>query len=132
MPADSPLRAHSPLRADSPLRAGRPKSAAKRGAILETAQKRFTHEPQDRVSLEAIAIDAGVSKATICSHFPNKDALFIAAISAGCEAIFARANSAADSGPVEDALFQLGRDVLEMIFDPEMDRPHAVILLGNL
>lgn len=110
--------------------AGRPKSAAKRDAIIDAARRQFTREPFERVSLDAVAAEAGVSKVTIYSHFPNKEALFIAAIGAGCATVFDRvdleAGAAADS--LDETLTQLGLDFLEMIFDPEVDRLHAVIL----
>jgi TetR/AcrR family transcriptional repressor of mexJK operon len=115
--------------ADPAHRPGRPKSAARRDAILEAAQACFTQEAYDRVSLDAVAERAGVSKVTIYSHFPNKEALFIAALSAGCEEVFAQVHLDADqAGPVEDVLFRLGVDFLAMIFEPQADRLHAVIL----
>jgi TetR/AcrR family transcriptional repressor of mexJK operon len=111
--------------------AGRPKSAAKRDAIIDAARRQFTREPFERVSLDAVAAEAGVSKVTIYSHFPNKEALFIAAIGAGCSAVFDRVNiemGAGDAVALDETLTQLGLDFLEMIFDPEVDRLHAVIL----
>lgn len=111
--------------------AGRPKSAAKRDAIIDAARRQFTREPFERVSLDAIAAEAGVSKVTIYSHFPNKEALFIAAIGAGCSTVFDRVNletGAGDPGALDDTLTQLGLDFLDMIFDPDVDRLHAVIL----
>jgi TetR/AcrR family transcriptional repressor of mexJK operon len=114
---------------DPAQRPGRPKSAARRDAILEAAQKCFTQEAYDRVSLDAVAEMAGVSKVTIYSHFPNKEALFVAALSAGCEEVFARVHLDADTaGPIEEVLYHLGCEFLEMIFAPDAERLHAVIL----
>lgn len=110
---------------------GRPKSAAKREAIIDAARQLFTREPFERVSLNAVAAEAGVSKVTIYSHFPNKEAVFIAAISAGCAAVFDRVDlqaGAATDASLEDTLIQLGCDFLAMVFDPEVVRLHAVIL----
>lgn len=110
-------------------RAGRTKNPAKHDAIIAAAQRRFTQEPYDRVSLDDIAVDADVSKVTIYSHFPNKEALFVAAISKSCEAVFSKVDlSAPDSGPIDEVLYQLGCDFLAMIFDPDVERLHAVIL----
>lgn len=115
--------------ADPAPRSGRPKSPAKRDAIITAARHRFTQESYGRVSLDVIAADAGVSKVTIYSNFPNKEALFIAAVSTGCEEVFGRVDlNAPDHGPIEDVLFQLGCDFVAMIFDPEVERLHAVIL----
>jgi TetR/AcrR family transcriptional regulator, mexJK operon transcriptional repressor len=117
---------------DTHPRPGRPKSSAKRSAIVAAAQRRFTQEPYDRVSLDEIAADADVSKVTIYAHFPNKEALFVAAISASCEAVFENVDiSAPVSGPVDDVLYRLGCDFLGMIFDPGIDRLHAVIVTAG-
>lgn len=111
------------------LRQGRPKSAAKRDAILDAAKRLFTQEAYERVSLDAVAAEAGVSKVTIYSHFQSKEALFVAAISAGCDQVFAAVQiAAASKGRLEDILFQLGRDFMRMISDPEVDALHGVML----
>lgn len=110
-------------------RTGRPKSAARREAILAAAQSCFTQDSYDRVSLDTVAEMAGVSKVTIYSHFPNKEALFVAALSAGCEEVFSRLQLDADAaGPIEEVLYRLGCDFLAMIFAPEAERLHAVVL----
>lgn len=123
------MSAPDPSHRDPNHRAGRPKSAAKRDAIIAAAQNRFIQDSYDRVSLDVIAADAGVSKVTIYSHFPNKDALFIAAVSAGCSEVFGRVDlNTADTGAIDEVLYQLGCDFLSMIFDPQVERLHAVIL----
>lgn len=110
-------------------RAGRPKNPAKHDAIIAAAQRRFTQEPYDRVSLDDIAVDADVSKVTIYSHFPNKEALFVAAISKSCEAVFGKVDlNALESGSLDDVLYRLGCEFLAMIFDPDVERLHAIIL----
>lgn len=110
-------------------RGGRPKDPAKYEAIIAAAQRRFTQEPYDRVSMDDIAVDADVSKVTIYSHFPNKDALFVAAISKSCESVFGKIDlSAPESEPIDSVLYQLGCDFLAMICDPDIDRLHAVIM----
>lgn len=120
-----------PLSAPAPFssRSGRPRSETKREAVIAAARRLFTQETFDRVSVDAVAAAAGVSKVTIYSHFPNKEALFVAAISASCDNVFAKVDlGAGDVGPIEDVLFRLGCEFLAMIFDPEVDRLHAVIL----
>jgi TetR/AcrR family transcriptional repressor of mexJK operon len=113
----------------STARRGRPKSAEKHEAIVAAARTLFTQESYERVSLDAVAAAAGVSKVTIYSHFPDKEALFIAAIGAGCDDVFGRVDlDAEDAGPIEHVLCELGCDFLAMIFDPEIERLHATIL----
>lgn len=110
-------------------RTGRPKRETKREAVITAARRLFTQESFDRVSVDAVAAAADVSKATIYAYFPNKEALFIAAISAGCDEVFARIDlNAGAAGPLAEVLFRLGCEFLAMIFDPEVDRLHAVII----
>jgi len=90
----------------------------------------FTGQPFDRVSVEAIATEAGVSKVTVYSHFPGgKEEVFVAAISAGCAGLFDGAFVAIDSGAdLEAALAQLGADFVAMITSDEVAALHAVML----
>ena len=74
--ADAPIRHASP---------GRPKDLAKGAAILEAAKRMFTLHGYERVSMDQIAAEAGVSKLTVYSHFGDKDALFAAAVKSHCE-----------------------------------------------
>lgn len=109
---------------------GRPKDDVKRTAIVEAARRLFMGQPFDRVSVDAIAADAGVSKVTVYSHFPGgKEEVFVAAISAGCAALFEGAFVAIDSGgDLEAALAQLGEDFVNMITSDDVAALHAVML----
>lgn len=64
---------------------GRPKDLAKRKAILEAAKDLFPRCGYDRISMDVIAAEAGVSKLTVYSHFKDKNTLFAAAVKARCE-----------------------------------------------
>ena len=61
---------------------GRPKDQEKRTAILVAARELFLSEGFALVSMDAIAERAGVSKATVYSHFADKNFLFRAVLSA--------------------------------------------------
>jgi AcrR family transcriptional regulator len=52
--------------------AGRPRSTAADDAILRASAKMFFQQAFNDVSMESIAIEAGVSKATLYRRFPNK------------------------------------------------------------
>ncbi|MEM9908489.1 MAG: TetR/AcrR family transcriptional regulator [Cyanobacteria bacterium P01_D01_bin.44] len=68
--------------ADKPLakRADRKKLSAKTEAILDGAMQEFLAHGYTATSMDRIAIAAGVSKATIYSHFRDKADLFAAII----------------------------------------------------
>lgn len=74
-------------KAGKPIREG---SATKRRAILEAARALFVREGVDRVSMDAVAAAARVSKATVYEYFGDKQRLFraiLADASASLEAI---------------------------------------------
>jgi AcrR family transcriptional regulator len=50
-------------------------SASTRDAILDAAARIVTEQGASRMTLEAVAEEAGVSKGGLLYHFPNKDAL---------------------------------------------------------
>ena len=68
-----------------PAGPGRPKDPGKRAAILDAAKRMFVSHGFERVSMDQIAAEAGVSKLTVYSHFGDKDRLFAEAVRAHCE-----------------------------------------------
>lgn len=59
------------------------KRKQKREDIITTAEKLFFFEGYDDVSMNDIAKDAGMSKATLYLYFDNKDSLFFAVVLRG-------------------------------------------------
>lgn len=53
------------------------KRDAKRQAILDTAYRLFREQGFDKTSMAQITAEVGGSKATIYSHFPSKEELFV-------------------------------------------------------
>ena len=53
------------------------KSNIKRQAILETAYRLFRTQGFDKTSMTEITTQVGGSKATVYSHFPSKEELFV-------------------------------------------------------
>jgi len=68
------------------------KGVRTRAALIEAAIGRFASEGFQRVSLTDIARDVGVSPTAVYRYFPDKEALFEAAVDADAEALvtFAR------------------------------------------
>jgi AcrR family transcriptional regulator len=67
-------------RAVEPARRGRPRSERARKAILDAAGELLLQYGLDSVGMDAIAMQAGVSKATIYRWWPTKEALALDAI----------------------------------------------------
>jgi AcrR family transcriptional regulator len=61
------------------------KSDAKRQAILDTAYRLFRTQGFDRTSVSEITTLVGGSKATIYSHFPSKEELFVECMTGAAE-----------------------------------------------
>jgi TetR/AcrR family transcriptional repressor of mexJK operon len=97
-------------------------AAAKRQQILAGARQVFGEVGFERASVDLIALRAGVSKATVYSHFGDKKRLFVAcileesdAMRAGLEACLASGRS---SGDVEDVLQAIGEKVMAVFLSP--------------
>lgn len=61
------------------------KRDAKRQAILDTAYRLFRTQGFDRTSVSQITAEVGGSKATIYSHFPSKEELFVECMTVAAE-----------------------------------------------
>ena len=65
-----------------------PRSKAKREQIIEAAQALFLRDGYSRTSMEAIRVEAGVSKPTLYNHFDSKENLFIGIVEHSADQIF--------------------------------------------
>jgi TetR/AcrR family transcriptional regulator, mexJK operon transcriptional repressor len=63
---------------------GRSKSEEKRQKILNAAADLFLSHGFENTSMDQVAVDAGVSKQTVYSHFGNKEELFSSIIEYKC------------------------------------------------
>lgn len=61
------------------------KRDAKRQAILDTAYRLFLTQGFDKTSVAQITAEVGGSKATIYSHFPSKEVLFVECMTAAVD-----------------------------------------------
>jgi TetR/AcrR family transcriptional repressor of mexJK operon len=98
-------------------------------SILAAAKRTFLAGGFGAVSMDTIAREAGVSKATVYSHFANKEELFGAVIGRECGLYFARF-SAGELDPVNvrASLSVLGRRYLELVLAPDAIALHRIIL----
>ena len=88
----------------------------KRDAILHAGVRVFMEQGFESASMDEVARIAGVSKATIYSHFDGKQDLFGAIIMGRCEAMIPIIEAAAlgDQPPAE-ALRTIGRQFLDLL-----------------
>ncbi|QXT39918.1 TetR/AcrR family transcriptional regulator [Gymnodinialimonas ceratoperidinii] len=63
-----------------------PKKGRKYDQVIEGARAVFMREGFEGASVDEIARDAGVSKATLYSYFPDKQRLFLEVLKQGCTA----------------------------------------------
>jgi TetR/AcrR family transcriptional repressor of mexJK operon len=103
--------------------------AGKAESILAAAKRTFLASGFGAVSMDTIAREAGVSKATVYAHFAGKEELFGAVIGRECGLYFARF-SAGELDPVNvrASLTVLGRRYLELVLSPDAIALHRIIL----
>lgn len=118
--SDNPVNTNSP---------GRPKDMAKRQAILEAAKKRFLSSGYASTSMDAVALDAGVSKLTVYSHFTDKETLFTAAVVAKCEEQLPVMFFELPQGmPVETVLLNIARGFHRLVNSEESVNLHRLMM----
>jgi len=98
-------------------------------AILDAAGELFLAQGFAAVSMDAVARQAGVSKATVYAYFPGKDALFAAMVAERCDRMAADASALAghDDAPTP-ALRRLGKAMLGCLVAPPTIAMHRVVL----
>ena len=107
---------------------GRPKDPGKRAAILAAAKRMFVSEGFERVSMDQIAAEAGVSKLTVYSHFGDKESLFAEAVRAHCEEGMPTDLFVAEPNtPVRERLLAIGNAFFSMIMTPEAIAGHRIL-----
>jgi TetR/AcrR family transcriptional regulator, mexJK operon transcriptional repressor len=104
-------------------------AASKAESILAAAKRTFLQSGFGAVSMDAIAREAGVSKATVYAHFAGKEELFGAVIERECEHYLA-GFSAGELDPVDvrASLTTLGCRFLDLLLSPDAIALHRIIL----
>jgi len=96
------------------------KSDRKRQDILDIALRLFQTQGFDKTSVSEITAAVGGSKATIYSHFPSKEELFVECMMAAAENYMAGTLKHLDASTADPAiaLFDFGRSFLNFICSP--------------
>lgn len=107
-----------------------PRSAAKRAAILDAAQRCFCEQGYAATSMDMVAASAGVSKATIYAHFAGKDDLFGAIICRRCDdQVEGLGRIRMDAGgDGRAALTAIARALMDLFLAPEVMAIYRVVV----
>jgi AcrR family transcriptional regulator len=131
--ADAAATAARPLRADGAAAAARPlraDAARNRENVLRAARDAFA-ESGYGAPLDEIAARAGVGPGTVYRHFPTKEALFEAVVTARVQDLVADARARADASDPGEAFFGfLARIAAESA--AKRDLPDAISIAGSL
>lgn len=102
---------------------------SKPAQILEAAARLFLQDGFGAVSMDAVAKEAGVSKATLYAHFESKDRLFSALVKLECAQLF---SDGVDQGlenlsPAE-GLTLIGRHFVGLLMSPKALAGHRIVV----
>lgn len=112
---------------------GRPKDIGKRADILVAASALFRAGGFHGTSMDALAQQAGVSKATLYSHFVDKAALYRALIEAKMADYQVNDLTERVCGDINGDLTMIARQMLNLIYDEEsLDMLRMVIAEGKI
>jgi TetR/AcrR family transcriptional repressor of mexJK operon len=104
-------------------------TSPKRAAILAAGARLFMGVGYASVSMDAVAKEAGVSKATVYAHFASKEALFGAIVGDRCAAIAAQAEEmASHSASTDSALREVGRLWMRFLLHPDSMAMHRTVI----
>jgi TetR/AcrR family transcriptional repressor of mexJK operon len=96
-------------------------SGAKRRAVIDAARDLFVTQGVDRVSMDAVASKARVSKATVYSYFGDKQRLFRAILADAAESLEAFAQKVISAHLGEDAQIATLADLEEALTNAAID-----------
>lgn len=102
------------------IRRPRRDTQRKINSILSAATRLFLRDGYTATSMDAVALEAGVSKRTVYGHFGSKDELFASIIREMCAEILpsATATPARSDDDVEDILTRMGTVFLSSVYTP--------------
>jgi TetR/AcrR family transcriptional regulator, mexJK operon transcriptional repressor len=103
-----------------PQRSGRPKDIAKREAIIKAARDLFATQPFDQVTMEAVALRAGVSKMTVYSHFHDKETLFETIVLATSDQMISALVAPESGGGLRERLIAMGTVILGVLLGSDI------------
>lgn len=114
---------------NSQARRGRPVNEALGQTIVDAARELFVELGFQATTLDKVAQRAKISKLSIYRHFESKEALFGAAIAAGCHQLFApQALVEGVDGSAEDQLIAVGSSLLRTLLRSDVRSVEAMVM----
>lgn len=104
---------------------------SKRELILHSASELFLGSGFEGTSMDQVAVNAGVSKQTVYSHFGSKEALFTAVIESKCQRHAITGDLFDINRPVHDVLVELAEHFTDLILSPEAINLHRICIAGG-
>lgn len=107
---------------------GRPRDPKRLQKIIEAASEQILEFGYDRVSMEAVAQAAGVSKMTLYNNFANKDALFEACVAYRTHSMFSDFNDQRlDPARPAEALLRISEQFVALMRADDVINIHRVM-----
>lgn len=102
---------------------------SKPAQILEAAGSLFLRDGFGAVSMDAVAREAGVSKATLYAHFESKDRLFSALVKLECARLFGEGvDCGLDGLSPAEGLTLIGRRFVNLLMSPKAVAGHRIVV----
>jgi len=100
----------------------------KQRAALDAAAHLFMARGYAATSMDAVAKEAGISKATLYAHFASKDALFAEIIAERCRMLEVNTGTISHEIPVEEAVRRIGGFWLRFMITPGALSVHRIVM----
>lgn len=106
----------------------RRKTEDRRLGFVRAAGKLFVERGFGSVSMEAVAAEAGASKATLYGYFPSKEALFEAFVNEAGQGGHEEMEAARAEGDLRETLRHLGIAYLDLVTRPDVIEANRLIM----
>jgi AcrR family transcriptional regulator len=104
----------------------------KRRRIVDAATTLFSRYGFKRTSMDVLAAEAGLAKATVYAYFPDKESIFRAVVEDVCEGMLRGADEAARSGaPLEEQVAAMLSAKFTRYWELVHSSPHAQELMDS-
>jgi TetR/AcrR family transcriptional regulator, regulator of autoinduction and epiphytic fitness len=106
------------------------RASKSQSSIVAAAVVLFRKFGVKRTNMNQIAIEAGVSRATLYGHFKDKEDIFVSVAQETCDRILESTKSAkSESGSLQDALERMLEAKFTLLFNLMVQTPHAIELM---